>query len=264
MNTNFAAIGQLVTEARNLLDSIKGGAIRTMQTQFDALKSSMQRTFDSKLASFDAQVATATKPTADLTAKFMLSKNVRALELIANSDVPSGWAFRSQANVEEQLLIEGSKNRHAIQNSMLAELQNDIRKVYPTFNGSVNNYIAAPVRAIRVTWDFSNKAEFTREHIIIPRDMTSGSSLYRNQIVTHAAFVKCISGEISLQNNAIKTVGTTWTWLRQLYSKTARLGDYIHPCLIAQTPVGEAWILLAGHAAGNITDPNDWMGLPEL
>lgn len=36
--SDFTAIGQLVTEARNLLDSIKGGAIRTMQTQFDALK----------------------------------------------------------------------------------------------------------------------------------------------------------------------------------------------------------------------------------
>ncbi len=35
---NFQAIGQLVTEARNLLDSIKGGAIRVMQNQFDALK----------------------------------------------------------------------------------------------------------------------------------------------------------------------------------------------------------------------------------
>ena len=36
--SDFTAIGQLVNEARNLLDSIKGGAIRTMQTQFDALK----------------------------------------------------------------------------------------------------------------------------------------------------------------------------------------------------------------------------------
>ena len=33
--SDFTAIGQLVTEARNLLDSIKGGAIRTMQTTFD-------------------------------------------------------------------------------------------------------------------------------------------------------------------------------------------------------------------------------------
>lgn len=35
---NFQAIGGLVTEARNLLDSIKGGAIRAMQNQFEALK----------------------------------------------------------------------------------------------------------------------------------------------------------------------------------------------------------------------------------
>ncbi|MCJ8348057.1 hypothetical protein [Moritella sp.] len=35
---NFQAIGQLVIKAQDLLDSIKGGAIRAMQTQFDALK----------------------------------------------------------------------------------------------------------------------------------------------------------------------------------------------------------------------------------
>ncbi|MCC4238140.1 hypothetical protein LL266_16750 [Vibrio anguillarum] len=36
--SDFTAIGQYVTEAKSLLDSIKGGAIRTMQTQFEALK----------------------------------------------------------------------------------------------------------------------------------------------------------------------------------------------------------------------------------
>jgi hypothetical protein len=35
---NFQAIGQLVIKAQDLLDSIKGGAIRVMQTQFDTLK----------------------------------------------------------------------------------------------------------------------------------------------------------------------------------------------------------------------------------
>ncbi|NOJ14186.1 phage tail protein [Vibrio splendidus] len=39
--SDFTAIGQLVNEARNLLDSIKGGAIRKMETAFDALKSSI-------------------------------------------------------------------------------------------------------------------------------------------------------------------------------------------------------------------------------
>ncbi|CAK3123334.1 Phage tail protein [Vibrio crassostreae] len=36
--SDFAKISELVTQGQQLLDSIKGGAIRTMQTQFDALK----------------------------------------------------------------------------------------------------------------------------------------------------------------------------------------------------------------------------------
>ncbi|CAK2501957.1 conserved hypothetical protein [Vibrio crassostreae] len=36
--SDFAKMSELVTKGQQLLDSIKGGAIRTMQTQFDALK----------------------------------------------------------------------------------------------------------------------------------------------------------------------------------------------------------------------------------
>ncbi|WP_192890788.1 hypothetical protein [Vibrio bathopelagicus] len=50
--SDFTAIGQLVTEARNLLDSIKGGAIRTMQTQFDSKITSFVNVFDGKVAGF--------------------------------------------------------------------------------------------------------------------------------------------------------------------------------------------------------------------
>ncbi|MGF1859886.1 phage tail protein [Photobacterium profundum] len=38
---SYEVLGNMVTEARNLLDSIKGGAIRTMETAFDALKASI-------------------------------------------------------------------------------------------------------------------------------------------------------------------------------------------------------------------------------
>ncbi|HHX8575401.1 TPA: hypothetical protein ACVO35_004171 [Vibrio alginolyticus] len=262
--SDFTAIGQLVTEARSLLDSIKGGAIRKMQTEYEALKANIQSAFNSKLAGFDAQVAAATKPTADLTSKFMLSHNVRALDLVEGTNIPQKWSLRAQADVVEQMLITNNADRSAIQNAMLAELHSDIREVYPTFNGSASNHLGSSVRAIRVTWDFSAQPDIGDTHIIIPIDKTSGSPLFLNQLVTHAAFVKCISGEISLQDADVKTVGTKWTWLRRLYVKSPRFGNYIHPCLVARTPVGEAWILLPGHAAGNITDPNDWMGLPEF
>ncbi|MFL7030757.1 hypothetical protein [Vibrio cyclitrophicus] len=54
--SDFTAIGQLVTEARNLLDSIKGGAIRTMQTQFDTLKQSFQLVVVNSQQTFDSFV----------------------------------------------------------------------------------------------------------------------------------------------------------------------------------------------------------------
>lgn len=63
---NFQAIGQLVTEARNLLDSIKGGAIRVMQNQFDALLITLDSAFNLKLASYQQQVNSVVKPSIDV------------------------------------------------------------------------------------------------------------------------------------------------------------------------------------------------------
>lgn len=51
---NFQAIGQLVTKAQDLLDSIKGGAIRAMQNQFEALKVQ----FTNKLTSVSSELST--------------------------------------------------------------------------------------------------------------------------------------------------------------------------------------------------------------
>jgi hypothetical protein len=70
---NFQAIGQLVIKAQDLLDSIKGGAIRVMQTEFETLKSNssttfnnlisgFNNTFNTKLASYQSQMNLATKP----------------------------------------------------------------------------------------------------------------------------------------------------------------------------------------------------------
>lgn len=69
--SDFTAIGQLVTEARNLLDSIKGGAIRTMQTQFDALIVSITNKFNGKLVDYQSQVSAITKPSKAVIASSM-------------------------------------------------------------------------------------------------------------------------------------------------------------------------------------------------
>ncbi|MGF1716106.1 hypothetical protein L4D08_14615 [Photobacterium chitinilyticum] len=57
--SDFTAIGQYVTEAKNLLDAIKGGAVRVMQTQFDALKASILERGNAAISKIqnDAQMA---------------------------------------------------------------------------------------------------------------------------------------------------------------------------------------------------------------
>ena len=55
---NFQAIGQLVIKAQDLLDSIKAGAIRAMQTEFEALKSSFQSFMNLSQQTFDNFVTT--------------------------------------------------------------------------------------------------------------------------------------------------------------------------------------------------------------
>lgn len=57
--SNFEALGQLVTEARNLLDSIKGGAIRVMQSSFDALMISVNDEWAAKKTQVDNEALAA-------------------------------------------------------------------------------------------------------------------------------------------------------------------------------------------------------------
>lgn len=63
--SDFTAIGQLVTEARNLLDSIKGGAIRTMQTAFEKMKVVMNDDFSNVLSEIQGRANAVLKPTND-------------------------------------------------------------------------------------------------------------------------------------------------------------------------------------------------------
>ncbi|WP_299695642.1 phage tail protein [uncultured Vibrio sp.] len=57
--SDFTAIGQLVTEARNLLDSIKGGAIRAMETAFASLIADVNSEWAAKKSQVDNEALAA-------------------------------------------------------------------------------------------------------------------------------------------------------------------------------------------------------------
>jgi len=90
---NFQSIGLLVTEARNLLDSIKGGAIRVMQTQFDALIQTLTGRFNTKLTEYQTQVSAVTKPSTDVIKSSMSQK--LHIDPINGNDNNSGLSVTS-------------------------------------------------------------------------------------------------------------------------------------------------------------------------
>ncbi|MFN3019354.1 hypothetical protein ACK1CN_25800, partial [Vibrio coralliilyticus] len=55
MSDNYATVSQLVTEGRNLLDAIKGGAISTMQSQFEAVKQAFSTQSQQALTDFQTE-----------------------------------------------------------------------------------------------------------------------------------------------------------------------------------------------------------------
>lgn len=59
--SDFAKISELVTQGQQLLDAIKGGAIRTMQSSFDSAMNGFTSTFNSKLSGYQGQMNLVTK-----------------------------------------------------------------------------------------------------------------------------------------------------------------------------------------------------------
>ncbi|EMI7313543.1 hypothetical protein ABVY39_004846 [Vibrio parahaemolyticus] len=68
--SDFAKISELVTQGQQLLDSIKGGAIRTMQTQFDALKNTINAEWNSIKNKVNSDVNTAIAKVDDFSDSF--------------------------------------------------------------------------------------------------------------------------------------------------------------------------------------------------
>ncbi|WP_240205902.1 hypothetical protein [Vibrio sp. CyArs1] len=114
-DTNFAAIGQLVTEARHLLDSIKGGAIRVMEDTFEALKqtitseraqvvSNIDTLGRKKLQSIDSELATI-RQNMDIQALNGEGRYVTEITVNGDKDTFYPVAFQMPRNGETEIQI---------------------------------------------------------------------------------------------------------------------------------------------------------------
>jgi len=107
---NFQAIGQLVIKAQDLLDSIKGGAIRVMQTEFETLKNNstttfnnlingFNSTFSTKLAGYQSQMNLVTKPVME-TINGVSVYSVAGKKIYTIKHVIANGGYKKGANID--------------------------------------------------------------------------------------------------------------------------------------------------------------------
>ncbi|MFS1895127.1 hypothetical protein [Vibrio lentus] len=154
--SDFTAIGQLVTEARNLLDSIKGGAIRTMQTQFDALKqvittdgakvvSDVDSLGRSKLQQLDSELARV-KQGVDIQTLGGQGRYVTEITVNGDKDTFYPVSFRMDKNGETEIQIyrnyawnrKGSSDESDFNTSHVAGVLVSLRGQTYAWDGNAN------------------------------------------------------------------------------------------------------------------------------
>ncbi|MFL7040268.1 hypothetical protein [Vibrio lentus] len=273
--SNFTAIGQLVTEARTLLDSIKGGAIRAMQTQFDALKqtfatdtqralTNFQSSSNAKIAQQDQALRNAVAPILDKVTVLALTKN-QTMD-VSSGSIPDGFLVNS--GVSFTLVETISSNpalRSGAQLQLLSAMASGIKEEFPDFNIREHGHYFRSFNVFRVSWDFGDSFD-GHEWIFFPPyggDNKAGNKPFpRVGVSTVASLIKLESGGVS---GFLARGCTQGKWK---FSKSINTGDgfgnYVHPHPVTGDRTGSFLIALPVAATGFIDHPRKLFALPEI
>ncbi|EJI1385460.1 hypothetical protein ABVF78_004240 [Vibrio alginolyticus] len=258
--SDFTAIGQLVTEARNLLDSIKGGAIRTMQNSFDSSLVGWGNKLDKAIAKYNDDFLNVISPAADQLPNIALTSN-QTLVIADGHTIPS--SFRANAHVTIDLVKHIPSNpatRDGNALSLLTDIESDIRKEFNDFSLRKNSHYKKGFNIVRLSWDFSGKPP---EWLIFPT--YNGSSVPVVSMMTAAAFVKLESGSLNSAAIAFAEGAALGEW--RFTQKTylgSNFGAYLHCHPYASSDTGSMLIALPVIGTGYIDHPKKLLALPEI
>ena len=265
---NFQAIGQLVIKAQDLLDSIKGGAIRKMQTTFDALVDTSSTTFnslvntskttlDSFIAAQYGRVSSVLNDVHGELPHLLLTRNQKLETVNDSSILGMRTLYCEELTVTKEAVIYAS-----------SASDNDItgNGVAADFRANVigNSYVNAPFTILRVKFRRAESTHPSRLDNFFSRGNHQGA-------MTGAAIVKVVSGSLSGWDSQINH-GNGWETKGAQTKVTSRTGNLAsgigHGSINLgdnQIPndEGEFLICLYGVASG-IVDFDRWGMFPEL
>ncbi|NOI20780.1 hypothetical protein F0223_21385 [Vibrio coralliilyticus] len=256
---NFSAISQMVTEARGLLDTIKGGAISTMQTQFDTLKqafsadtqqalSQFQNDSNARIAQQDQALRNAIEPITGKLATIALSPN-QTMTVENGATIPKGFSVNSLVTLEKVETIHNDPaSRSGSQLQILSDMETDIRMEYPDFDVRKTEHYIRSFNVFRVSWDLPEGTNMNGSHwTLFPGPVALSG------IISGAAFIKLEEG---LANGGLMASSTLGKWKFSQFTHGGYFGGYIHAHPIARTNKGSFLIALPVLLTGYLDHPN--------
>lgn len=258
--SDFSAIGQLVTEARNLLDSIKGGAIRTMQTTFDSSLVSWGNKLDAAIAKHTADFRNVIAPVTDQLPNIALTGN-QSLIIADGNTVPTSFRANSHTTFELVKYVPSDPlSRDGEVLSLLTEIESGVLKEFSDFSIRKNSHYKHGFNIIRLSWDFSGGS---KEWLIYPT--YRGQSVPIASMMTAAAFVKLESGYLNGTASAFAKGAVLGEWR---FTRSTHLGSdfgsYLHSRPYASSDVGSMLIALPVVGTGYIDHPKKLFAMPEI
>ncbi|TWC12014.1 hypothetical protein FBY06_14018 [Pseudomonas sp. SJZ085] len=243
-------IQALVTAANNLTGSVNG-----KMGQIDAKVDAAQAAYNAQLAALASKL-----PRLGITQNFAMSD-------AGNLGRPDNFGYHAEvtwAKVKTISQQSQATGRPAEDIAMLAEIEADVREIYPDFNIRKSDYFRRDFTIWRGSWS----AKGASSYFIYPRTadgvLNNGvASVPLNSYITVGAFVRVVDGELSGTWATGATRGK-WRWCSYVYDPINSFGSYthLHPMRVSTSGVVE--MALVGGCTGVVSHPGAWGAMMAL
>lgn len=245
-------IASLVNAANTLTNSVNG-----KMGEIDEKVSDARSVFDQQVAKLKSQL-----PRLSVTKNFTLAD-------VGNVGRPDSFGYHAEltwSKVKTISNLSEAGGRPAADIDLLAEIERDVREIYPDFNISKSDYFRLPFTIWQTSW--AALANPAGAYLAFPTasdsSQTAGvASVPLNSFLTVAGFVKVVDGDVgnSWANGAVKG---KWRWCSAVVEPLARFGGYTHLHPMRYSTTGVIQFALVGACTGVVENPAHWgamMGL---
>ncbi len=270
--SDYQTIGQLITKTRDLVDSIRGGAIRKMKDEYQVVKAIMSQEHDAVLSDFSSksnakieeQQAAIDKlaitPILDKMTRLALTKN-QIMRPHRYRPEPDGYFINQGVTLS---LVETIKSmstmRSAAAISLLNNMESDIKADYPDFDIRADSDYPDSFNVFRVSWDFG--VEFSGEEWLFSPNHYGGGGMLSVGISTAASFIKLENG---IADGYFARGGEIGKWkFSSLIEESQGFGSGCYPEPITQVSAGSFLIALPVVSTGILSHPRNLFVLPQL